>query len=78
MQKLPQNDTYLEGGYTNHGMAQSNLKMIKVLMDKSVNERKLQLSSDHHMKMKQKYIQTIQTFFTIFHIVNIIYNKCQL
>ena len=71
MQKItPKMTLILEGGYTNHGMAQSNLKMIKVLMDKSVNERKLQLSSDHHMKNETKNIfkqiqDTFSPFFTL-------------
>ena len=71
MRKItPKMTLILEGGYTNHAMAQSNLKMIKVLMDEGIHERKWQLSSAHQLKNETKNIfkeiqNTFSSYFTL-------------
>lgn len=70
MQKItPKMTLILEGGYSHEGMGQSNLKMIKVLMDKSIHEKKWQppgeLQVKDETKMTFKQIQdTFSPFFT--------------
>lgn len=70
MQKItPKMTLILEGGYSHQAMAQSNLKMIKVLMDKSINEKECQppgkLQVKDETKMIFKQIQdTFSPFFT--------------
>lgn len=70
MQKItPKMTLILEGGYSHQAMAQSNLKMIKVLMDKSNNEKERQppgkLQVQNETKMIFKQIQdTFSPFFT--------------
>lgn len=69
MRKItPRMTLILEGGYTNNAMAQSNLKMIKVLMDNSITERKRQAHGNHQIKDETKniYKQITNTFSPFF------------
>ena len=71
MRKItPKMTLILEGGYTNRAMSQSNLKMIKVLMDNSINERTWQPPGDYQVKDETKNIfkeiqDTFSPFFTL-------------
>ncbi len=65
----PKMTLILEGGYTNNAMGQSNLKMIKVLMDKSITERKWQAPGDQETKdetinILKQIKDTFSPFFT--------------
>jgi len=60
----------LEGGYSKKAMARSNLKMIKVLKNKSTNEEKWEVKSELEVKNETKILfRQIQDnhspFFTI-------------
>lgn len=73
LQKLtPKMVLILEGGYSNEAMARSNLKMIKVLKDKIINDEKWEPSKipgNPHIKKETKMIfnkiqDTFSPFFT--------------
>ena len=70
MQKLtPKMVLILEGGYSDDAMARSNLKMIKVLKDKSTNEEEWQPQEELQVKDETKMIfkkiqDTFSPFFT--------------
>ncbi|OPX59763.1 MAG: Histone deacetylase domain protein [Methanobacterium sp. PtaB.Bin024] len=70
MQKItPTITLILEGGYSHRGMAQSNLKMIKVLMDKNLNEKEFQPHGKSIVKDETKKIfKEIQNTFSPFFI----------
>ncbi len=67
MQKItPQMVLILEGGYSRDAMAQSNLKMIKVLKDKSTHEEEWQPSERKVKDETKRVFKDIQDIFSPF------------